>query len=53
MPNPQLLERLGHILGRPLPWFYTADDDLAALLLVWHQASPAKRRRMLKGLPEL
>jgi len=51
MPNLQMLERLGQILDRPLPWFYTADDDLAALILAWHQAAPSKRRRLLKGSP--
>jgi len=48
MPNQQMLERLGHILDRPLPWFYAVDEELATLLLAWHQATPAKRRRLLK-----
>lgn len=50
MPNLLMLERLGHILDRPLPWFYTVDDDLAELLLAWHQATPTARRRLLKAL---
>lgn len=48
MPNQQMLERLGHILDRPLPWFYAVDEELATLLLAWHQATPATRRRLLK-----
>ena len=48
MPNLQMLERLGQILDRPLPWFYAIDNELAALLLAWHQAAPARRRRLLK-----
>ena len=48
MPNLLMLERLGHILDRPLPWIYTVDDELAALLLAWHQATPVGRRSLLK-----
>ena len=48
MPNLQMLERLGQILDRPLPWFFAMDDDLAALLLAWHRASPSKRRLLLR-----
>lgn len=48
MPNLQMLERLGQILDRSLPWFFAADNELAALLLAWHQATPARRRRLLK-----
>ncbi len=38
MPNVQMLERLGQILDRPLPWFYATDDALAELILRYHQA---------------
>lgn len=43
MPNPQMLERLGRILDRPLPWFYAADDELAALILDWHRTATARK----------
>ncbi len=48
MPNLQMLERLGQILDRPLPWFYAQDNDLADLILDWHRTSPTKRRRAPK-----
>lgn len=50
MPNLRMLERLGEVLDRPLPWFYTVDDELAELLLAWHRAAPAARRHLLKAL---
>ncbi|MBV2208113.1 MAG: helix-turn-helix domain-containing protein [Thermomonas sp.] len=52
MPNLRMLERLGEILDRPLPWFFAVDDDTAALLLAWHQASSLKRKRLLKKAAE-
>lgn len=52
MPNVQMLERLGQILNRPLPWFYTMDDELAALILAYHQANQSKRRRLAKAAAE-
>ena len=48
MPNLQMLARLGRILDRPLPWFYAIDDELAALILTNHRASPAKRRQLTR-----
>ncbi len=41
MPNVQMLERLGQILDRPLPWFYATDDALAELILDYHQSRKA------------
>lgn len=49
MPNLQMLERLGQILDRPVPWFYALDNDLAEMILHWHRCSPSQRRRLLKA----
>lgn len=53
MPNLLTLERLGQILDRPLPWFYAVDDELAELMLAWHRATPAARRRLSKEISGL
>jgi transcriptional regulator with XRE-family HTH domain len=53
MPNVQMLERLGQLLERPLPWFYTTDDDMAAWILAFHQTDQAKRRKMLKSISDM
>lgn len=47
LPDPQTLERLGAVLGRPLPYFYAADDELAALIFAFHEADSALRRQCL------
>lgn len=44
MPNLQMLEKLGQLLDRPLPWFYIVNEELAALILEWHRAELVKRR---------
>ena len=48
--EPQLdtARRLAEVLGIPAPFLYTADDQLAKLLLLWSQMSPSARKRLLK-----
>lgn len=50
LPDPLTLERLGVVLDRPLPFFYTADEDLALLITAFHHARPATRRQWLATL---
>lgn len=47
LPDPATLERLGKVLNRPLPYFYAADDVLAAVIVAVDAATPAQRRRLL------
>ena len=47
LPDPQTLERLGAVLGRPLPFFYAADEDLAFLITAFHHARAVQRRQWL------
>ena len=50
LPDPATLERLGKVLNRPLPYFYAADDVLAAVIVAVDAATPAQRRRLLELL---
>jgi transcriptional regulator with XRE-family HTH domain len=45
LPDPLTLERLGTVLGYPLPYFYAADDDLAFVIVAFHRGAAAQRRR--------
>lgn len=47
LPDPHTLERLGAVLGRPLPYFYADDDDLAALISAFYEADSTLRKRCL------
>jgi transcriptional regulator with XRE-family HTH domain len=47
LPDPATLERLGKVLNRPLPYFYAADDVLAALIVAVDAATPSQRRRLM------
>lgn len=47
LPDPLTLERLGAVLGYPLPYFYAANDELAALIVGYHRASALQRRKIL------
>ena len=47
LPDPLMLERLGAVLNRPLPFFYATDEDLAFLIAAFHHARPPQRRRWL------
>jgi transcriptional regulator with XRE-family HTH domain len=49
LPDPETLSRLGAVLDRPLPYFYAKDDDLARLILAYHQATTPARRRLLEA----
>ncbi|MBO9664951.1 helix-turn-helix transcriptional regulator [Dokdonella sp.] len=46
LPDPTTLERLGNVLDRPLPYFYAADDTLAAFIIAFASATAAQRRRL-------
>ena len=46
LPDPLLLERLGRVLNRPLPYFYCADDQLATHILAFHLATEAEQRKL-------
>jgi len=47
LPDTLILERLGAVLNRPLPFFYAADEDLAFLITTFHQMRSTQRRGLL------
>lgn len=50
LPDPLILERLGAVLNRPLPYFYAADEDMAAVITLLHRAKATQRKRWLADL---
>lgn len=48
LPDYTMVERMAAILGVPVPYFYAADDDLAALILLWGRMSKKERRAVLE-----
>jgi len=46
-PDFSLMQRLAKILGMPVSWFYTDDDDMARLLEIFFRLDSADRKRLL------
>jgi transcriptional regulator with XRE-family HTH domain len=46
-PNVAVLGQLGLVLEQPLAYFYTVDDDLAALVTAYHRASSRDRQKLI------
>lgn len=46
-PNFTIVERLGEVLGLPLPYFYATDDTLAEVIRAFHKASSSERRQFM------
>lgn len=47
VPDLELLERVSTVLNVPAPYFYAADDQLAALLLAYHRLAGTARADLL------
>lgn len=47
MPDWLTVERLAAVLDVPVPYLYTADDQMAALLLAFHAMSPEARNKLM------
>jgi len=50
MPNVRSLELIGKVLGKPVPFFYAADDTLAEAIVLLAQMSVKTRKEALKAL---
>lgn len=53
VPDPALVERLGDVLGVPAAYFYAEEEDVATLLLRFHQLDAGGRARVSAFLDEL
>lgn len=57
VPDLELVERMGAVLGVPAAYFHAVRDDEAELLLAFHRLSDADRRKVINvareaaGLP--
>ena len=49
-PDFHTAERLARVLGCPTTYFYTREDDLAELILLWADLPERQRRRLLSQL---
>ena len=52
-PGFFLIERLALALDIPAPWFYTRDDGLAELLMIYHSLPPGLKLEALMLLKQL
>jgi len=52
-PVYSLIERLAEFAKIPEPYFYAADDDLAALISVFGELTPAARQQLLQAATEI
>jgi transcriptional regulator with XRE-family HTH domain len=49
-PDFLTLERLSKVLDVPVPYFFTKDESLAELILIYGSLSITERNRLLKSL---
>ncbi|WP_038486974.1 helix-turn-helix domain-containing protein [Collimonas arenae] len=47
VPDLTMVERLASVLNVPAAYFYTADDDLARLLMTFHRLKQSEKKRVL------
>lgn len=53
VPHHTTAQRLAKVLGVPTAFLFAEDEPLAKLLLVWAEASPAQRKKLLKLAEQL
>lgn len=46
-PAPELVERLATVLNVPAAYFYAPEDDIAELLVLFHQLAKPEREKIL------
>lgn len=51
-PDNGIVRRLATVLDVPVAYFFADDEGLAALILAFHRASRARRKRMLQAAAE-
>ena len=49
LPHLATAKQLAKVLGVPMPYLYTDDDDLAAWILAYPRVSTATRKSIIKG----
>jgi transcriptional regulator with XRE-family HTH domain len=49
-PNVAVLGQLAAVLGRPLAYFYAAEDDLAELITAFHRSSARERQKLMASI---
>ena len=49
-PDFLTLERLAEVLGVPTPYFFTRDNHLAELILLYGMMTTAERNKLIKSL---
>lgn len=46
VPTPKLVARFGEVLNVPAAYFYAAEDEIAELLIQFHQLSMSERSQV-------
>ncbi|HQQ63884.1 MAG TPA: helix-turn-helix transcriptional regulator [Pseudomonadales bacterium] len=52
-PDFSMVERIAKALKLPAPYFYTADDQAAELLLGFHRLKKSDKAKLLQALSEM
>lgn len=52
-PDFSMVERIAKALKLPTPYFYTADDQTAELLLGFHRLKKSDKTKLLQALSEM
>jgi transcriptional regulator with XRE-family HTH domain len=52
VPHHATVKRLAKVLGVPAAFLFAEDDQLARLLLLWADATPAQRKKLLRQVEE-
>ena len=53
IPNYSMLARIGMVLQIPTAYFYTEDNELAELILLYNSIHNTKRQKLVKELKRL
>lgn len=53
VPTPELVERFGEALNVPAAFFYASDDEIAELLIRFHQLSMPERNQVISFIHAL
>jgi len=52
-PAFEIVEKLAEVLNLPASYFYCDDDDLAELLVMYHQANNDMKKRIVQAIKSL
>lgn len=52
VPNPATVQQIATVLDLPMAFFYSEEDDVARMLVLFHRLPALRRREVLAGLEQ-